>query len=147
MKKNIPFLKLYFGFFGVLSIVLLGLFLKEWVDYARGTKTQATIMEVHHKSIKTGSRHQTSSKKTNVTIQYQVEGELVQSMVVLRGNKKLSEGDGIRISYLPEKPEKQVSVQILKQDTIFMVLYGIFMAAQITVVVKARKKKPEQKDN
>ena len=146
MKKKISFLKLYFGFFGILSAILLGLFINECVDYVRGTKTQATISEVHPKSIKTGSRHQTSSKQTNLSVQYLVEDELIQSTVVLRGNKMFSEGDLIKISYLPEKPEKQVSVPLLKQDAVFMVLYGIFMAAQIMVVIKARKKKPEPKD-
>lgn len=141
MKKQIPYLKLYFGFFGILSAILLGLFIKECADFARGTKTQATIKEVRHKSIKTGSRHQTSSKQTNLNIQYQVKDTLIQSTVVLRGNKKLLEGDVIKISYLPQKPEKQVSVPKLTQDAIFMVLYGTFMAAQIMVAIKYRKKK------
>ena len=146
MKKKISFLKLYFGFFGILSAVLLGFFVKECVDYVRGTKVEAAIMEVHHRRIKTGSRHQTSSKQTNLEIQYQAGDELVQSTVVLRGNKKFSAGEAIKISYLPEKPEKQVPAQKLKQDAFFMVLYGLFMAAQIMVVLKARKKKPERKN-
>ena len=144
MKKKIPFLKLYFLFFGILSAVLLGLFIKECVNYARGTKTLAVVTEVHHKRIKTGSRHQTSSNQTNLVIQYQAGAELVESMVVLRGNKKFSEGDMIRISYLSGKPDKQVSVPVMKQDTVFMVLYGIFMMVQIMLVIKVRKKKPEQ---
>ena len=146
MKKQIPYLKLYFGFFGILSAILLGLFIKECVDFTRGTKTQALVSEVHHKSIKTGSRHQTSSKQTNLNIQYQVKDTLIQSAVVLRGNKKFSQGDVIKISYLPEKPEIQVPVPKLTQDAIFMVLYGMFMAAQITLVIKVRKKKPEPKE-
>lgn len=55
MKKKISFLKLYFGFFGILSAVLLGFFVKECVDYVRGSKVEAAIMEVHHRRIKTGS--------------------------------------------------------------------------------------------
>ena len=146
MKKKIPFLKLYFGFFGILSAILLVIFIKECEDYARGTKAQAVITQVHHRRIKTGSRHQTSSKQTNLIIQYQAKDMLAQSAVVLRGNKKFSEGDVIKISHLPEKPEKQVSVPKLTQDAIFMILYGIFMAAQITLVLKTRKKKPEPKE-
>ena len=139
MKKKIPYLAIYFGILGVIGAAMLAVYAWNLVGYVKGTKVLATITEVHHQRVKTGSRKQTSSQQTKLSIQYQVGDTKVQSVIELSGNQKYSEGDEILISYRPEKPEKQVSQKGLIHDTVWLIIYLIFVGAQVVLFLKYRR--------
>ncbi len=142
--KKFPFFKVYFGILGAILVFSLGMLIWDCVEYERGVKTEATIRQVVHKRVRTGNRLKSGSKRTDLTIEYSVDGSKVKNTVMLSGHKKFSEGQKLLISYNPENPEKVIAKKKLTQDISGMVIYAIFVISQVVLVIKARKSREKK---
>jgi len=144
MKKEFPFFQVYFGILGAIFVLILGILLWDFTEYESGVRTEATIRQVVHKRVRTGNKSRSGSKRTDLTVEYSVDGRKVQSVVMLSGHKKFAEGQKLLISYNPENPEKVIAKKKLTQDISGMVIYAIFVISQVVLVIKARKSREKK---
>ncbi|MBO6115295.1 MAG: DUF3592 domain-containing protein [Lachnospiraceae bacterium] len=143
IKKN--WIKLYLAF--IILIFIIGIVGTVWdfVSYANGEKTEATVTEVVNKRKKSGARKQTSYKVTKVKIRYKVDENEYNRKIELKGWYKLKKGDNLKVSYDPKNPNKVIIPQRLKQDLKYDILLGLFAGAQLVIVIKYGKNNKKQK--
>ena len=144
MKKEFPFFQVYFGILGAIFVLILGILIWDFAEYESGVRTEAAIRQVAHKRVRTGNRLKSGSKRTDLTIEYSVDGSKVKNTVMLSGHKKFAEGQKLLISYNPENPEKVIAKKKLTQDISGMVIYAIFVISQVVLVIKARKSREKK---
>ena len=112
----------------------------DFAFYIKRDKTEATVLEVVSKRIKSGARNQTSYKVTKVNIRYNIDGTEYNQEIKLRGRYNLRKGDTLRVAYNPKNPEKVIIPQKLYQGLRFEFFWGIFVAVQLVLVIKYGRK-------
>ena len=144
IKKN--WLKLYFAFIILILIISSVGNVLDFAFYIKREKTEATVLEVVNKRIKSGARNQTSYKVTKVNIRYNIDGIEYNQEIKLQGRYNLRKGDTLRVAYNPKNPEMVIIPQKLYQGLRFEVLWGIFVAVQLVLVIKYGRKNTNMHD-
>ena len=134
MKKKINVAKIWFLILFLLIAVYLVITVYQIVSYQNGTKTEAVVSEVHHQRIKSGSRHQTSSKSSKVVFKYFANDTEYEKTIKLSGWKHIQRGDKLKVSYNPDKNEKVYVKKVIFEDIRFTVLLIGFTLLQIVIV-------------
>lgn len=140
-KRNL--VRLYLGFVILILLIICIGTLCDTFYYLTGEKTEATVLGVSNYRVKTGSRHQTSSKATKIKIRYNVNGEEFEKEIKLTGWYKPEKGNNIKVSYNPKNPEKVYLFRGIYQKFIFSLLWGAFVGLQIKLLGNADRKTSE----
>ncbi len=111
IKKN--WLKLYFAFIILILIISSVGNVLDLAFYIKREKTEATVLEVVNRRIKSGARNQTSYKVTKENIRYNIDGTEYNQEIKLQGRYNLRKGDTLRVAYNPKNPEKVIIPQKL----------------------------------
>ena len=145
MKKKTNVTKIWFLILFLLIAVYLVITVYQVVGSQKGTKTEAVVSKVHHQRIKSGSRHQTSSKSTKVKIKYYANDTEFEKSIKLRGWKHIQRGDKIKVSYNPDKNEKVYVKKVIFEDIRFTILLIGFTVLQIVIVRRFKNSEKSEK--
>ena len=145
MKKKTNVTKIWFLILFLLVATYLVITVYQIVSYQNGTKTEAVVSKVHHQRIKSGSRHQTSSKSTKVIIKYYANDTEFEKSIKLSGWKHIKKGDKIKVSYNPDKNEKVYVKKVIFEDIRFTILLIGFTVLQIVIVRRFKNSEKSEK--
>ena len=71
--RNDNWVKIYLAIMILVTVIISILAVKEIVDYVSGVKTDAVVIDVVNKRIKSGARKQSSYKATDLKLRYDVD--------------------------------------------------------------------------
>ena len=83
--RNDNWVKIYLAIMILVTVIISILAVKEIVDYVSGVKTDAVVIDVVNKRIKSGARKQSSYKATDLKLRYDVDGTEYNEELHLQG--------------------------------------------------------------
>lgn len=142
--RNDNWVKIYLAIMILVTVIISILAVKEIVDYVSGVKTDAVVIDVVNKRIKSGARKQSSYKATDLKLRYDVDGTEYNEELHIQGWYRYRKMETTEIAYDPKNPEEIMLLDKVYKDLEGDALWGLFVGLQAGLFIHAKKKRKER---